>query len=188
MNDHGEAGPSFVWEIGEDLIDLDHWAHSSIELSVQEKEAERSNVVRYGYWPITVLVLVVMATTSSVAMAGAVALFVAVGFIGVRLWNRSAATRLAKRLHNIPAASEPFTFRADAEGTHSHSASGSEDLAWSRYRSVRIHDDLLVLALDIGMMRLLPVSGLTSGQPASTAVHQIADWIEAARSASAPTS
>jgi len=178
----------FVWEVDEDLIDLDHWAKSYIALRVEEKEGDRSAFVRYGYWPIVVLVVIVIGATSSVGTAVALATAVVAVFGGAKLWNRTAATRLAKRLHDLPAASEPFTFRAGPSGTRSESESASEDLSWSRYRSVRVFDDLVVLIHDTNVMRLLPIEGLTTGQDASAAVDAIGRWIEMAGSSSAPTS
>jgi hypothetical protein len=58
-------------------------------------------------------------------------------------------------------------------------------LSWSRYKSARIFDDLVVLTHDTNVMRLLPVRGLTSGQEASAAVDAIGRWIELARTSSA---
>lgn len=173
-----------VWEVSGDLIDLDHWARRFIAIRVGQKEGERSAFVRYGYWPIMALTVVVVGATSSVALAAASTVFLVVVFAGARLWNRTAAKRLAKRLHALPAASEPFTFRATPRGTHSQSESASEDLTWSRYKSVQLDDDLVVLTHDTNMIRLLPIGGLTSGQPASAAVDAIGDWIEMARSGS----
>lgn len=181
----GGDEPLFVWEVGPDLIDLDQWAHTYVALRLEENESDRSAFSRYGYWPITALVVIVLGVTSSVEMAVALAVFVAAAFGGAKLWNRSAATRLAKRLHNLPAASEPFTFRAGPNGTHSESESGSEKLSWSRYKSARIFDDLVVLTHDTNVMRLLPIRGLASGQSAPAAVDAIGGWIEAARSSSA---
>jgi hypothetical protein len=180
-----QGATDFVWEVGQDLIDLDHWAQTYIALRVEDKEGERSAFFRYGYWPIMALVVIVIGATSSVGMAVALAVFLVAVFGGAKLWNRSAATRLAKRLHNLPAASEPFTFRATPSGTHSHSESGSENLSWSRYKSARIFDDLVVLTHDTNVMRLLPVRGLASGHEPSAAVDAIGGWIEMARSSSA---
>lgn len=174
-----------MWEVGQDLIDLDHWARTYIALRVEEKQSDRSAFSRYGYWPIMALVVIVIGATSSVGMAIALAVFLAAVFGGAKLWNRSAATRLAKRLHNLPAASEPFTFRAGPSGTHSESESGSETLSWSRYTSARIFDDVVVLTHDTNVMRLLPSRALASSQPASAAVDAVGGWIEAARSSSA---
>jgi hypothetical protein len=179
--------PSFVWEVGQDLIDLDHWAQTYIALRVDEMESERSAFLRYGYWPIMALVVIVIGATSSVWRAVGLAVFLVAVFGGVKLWNRGAATRMAKQLHNLPAASEPFTFQAGPSGTHSESASGSESLSWSRYRSARVFDDLVVLTHDTYVMRLLPIRGLVSGQEPPAAVDAIARWIELARSSSAPT-
>lgn len=183
MGGRDDGGSDIVWEVGQELIDLDHWAQVSVALRVEEQERDHSAFVRYGYWPITALVVLVVGATSSLATAVTVAVFVVGAFGGVKLWNRSAATRLAKRLHGLPAASEPFTFRAGPSGTHSESASGSETLSWSRYRSARIVDDLVVLTLDANMVPLLPIRGLTSGQEAAAAVDTIGRWIEMARSA-----
>lgn len=188
MDGPEQGAPDFVWEVGQDLIDLDHWARTYIALRVEEKESERSVFVRYGYWPIMALVVVVIGATSSVGMAVALAVFLLAVFGGAKLWNRTAATRLAKRLHNLPAASEPFTFRAGPSGTHSESESGSENLSWSRYKSARIFDDLIVLTHDTNVMRLLPIRGLTAGKQAPEAVDAIGGWIEMARSTSAPAS
>lgn len=179
---------SFVWEVGEDLIDLDHWARSFVALRVEEKESERSAFVRYGYWPIMALVVLVVGATASVRMALVMAVSILAAFGGAKLWNRTAATRLAKRLRKLPVASEPFTFRASVHGTHSQSGSGSETLSWSRYKSVRMFDDLVVLTHDTNVMRLLPIRGLTAGQQASAAVEAISGWIEAARSTEVPAS
>lgn len=185
MSDDWSDGPSFVWEVGTDLIGFDHWARTYIALRVGEKKNERSAFVRYGYWPITALGVVGVGATSSVGLAVAFALFVAVVFVGARLWNRSAATRLAKQLHNLPAASEPFMFRADPRGTHGQSMTAAEDLSWSRYKAARLHDDLVVLTRDTGALLFLPVGGLGPGQQASAVVDTIAGWIEAARPSSA---
>lgn len=185
MDDDGEAEPSFVWEVGDELIDLDHWARSYVAVRVAEKERQLSTFVRIGYLPITALVVLVIGLTSSATRAALMAGFVAVVLVGARLWNRGAAARLATRLHGLPAASEPFTFRADPSGTHSRSASGSEQLTWSRYRSVRIHDDLFVLTHDTDVVRLLPIAGLASDRSADSAVAVIAGWIAAARPRSA---
>lgn len=134
------------------------------------------------------LVIIVIGATSSVGMAVTLAAFLTVVLVSVRLWNRSAATRLAKRLRGLPAASEPFTFCADADGTHSRSESGGEDLAWSRWKAVRIYEDLVVFTLDTGMMRMLPIGGLTSQEPPSTVVEIIAGWISGAGSSSVSAS
>lgn len=176
----GGDEPSFVWEVGQDVIDLDHWAQTYIALRVDEKESERSAFFRYGCWPIMALAVIVIGATSSVGMAVALTVFLLAVFGGAKLWNRSAATRLAKRLHNLPEASERFTFRAGPSGTHSESASGSERLSWSRYESARIFDDLVVLTHDTNVMRLLTIRGLGGGQHASAAVDSIGRWIEAA--------
>lgn len=186
MTDVGGDEPLFVWEVGQDLIDLDHWAQTYIALRVEEKESERSTFFRYGCWPIMALVVIVISATSSVGMAVALTVFLVAVFGGAKLWNRAAATRLAKRLDNLPAASEPFTFRAGPSGTHSERESGSENLSWSRYKSNRIFDDLVVLTHDTNVMRLLPIRGLAAGQQASTAVDNIGGWIQMARSTSAP--
>jgi hypothetical protein len=188
VTDVGGDEPSFVWEVGQDLIDLDHWAQTYTALRVEEKESERSAFFRYGYWPIMALVVIVIGATSSVGMAVALAVVLVAVFGGAKLWNRSAATRLAERLHNLPAASEPFTFRAGPSGTHSASESGSENLSWSRYKSAHVFDDLVVLTHDTNVMRLLPIRALTAGQQASGAVDKIGGWIEIARSTSAPAS
>lgn len=185
MDGPEQGATDFVWEVGQDLIDLDHWAQTYIVLRVEEKESERSAFFRYGYWPIMALVVIVIGATSSVGMAVALAVFLVAVFGGAKLWNRSAATRLARRLHNLPAASEPFTFRAGPSGTHSESESGSESLSWSRYKSARIFDDLVVLTHDTNVMRLLPIRALASGQEASAAVDAIGGWIEMARSSAA---
>lgn len=182
MNDDAGDGPSFVWEVGRDLIDLDHWARTYVALRIGEKESERSALVRYGYWPITALVAVVIGATSSVALAAALALFVAVVFVGARLWNRGAATRLAKQLHSLPAASEPFVFRADPGGTHGQSITAAEELSWSRYEAARLHDDLVVLTRDTGALLFLPAGGLGAGQQPAAAVRAISGWIDAADS------
>lgn len=179
--------PSFAWEVGQDLVHLDHWAQAYIALRVEEKESERSAFLRYGYWPIMALVVIVIGATSSVGMALALTVVLLAVFGGAKLWNRSAATRLAKRLHNLPAASERFTFRAGPSGTHGESASGSESLSWSRYKSARIFGDLIVLTHDTNVMRLLPIRGLTGGQHASAAVDSIGRWIEAAHASPART-
>ncbi len=176
---------SFEWEVGRDLIDLDHWAQTYIALRLEQRQSERSAFVRYGYWLIMALGVIVMGAMSSVGMAVALVVLLVAVFGGAKLWNRSAATRLARRLHNLAAASEPFTFRATRSGTHCESESGSENLSWSRYKSARIFDDLVVLTHDTNVMRLLPIRALTSGQQASAAVGTINRWIEAARSSSA---
>jgi hypothetical protein len=177
VDDSEQGPPSFVWEVGSDLIDLDHWARSYVAVRVEEKQGERPRFVRYGFWPIMATLVVVVGATDSIGRAAACAFFLALAFVGAKLWNRSAASRLARRLRGLPAASEPFTFRADSRGTESRSASGSEHLAWSRYQSVRTYDDFVVLNLDVNLMRLLPIGGLVSGQPASAAVDVIAGWI-----------
>jgi hypothetical protein len=177
-----DSATELVWEVGPDLIDLDHWARSYVAIRVAQKQDERSAFQRYGFWPIMALVVIVVGTTSSVALAAIPVVVGALGFVGAKLWNRRAAARLATRLRDLPAASEPFTFRAGPNGTESHSASGSEALSWARYTSARIVGDLLVLTLDTKVVRLLPMRALASGQQAQDALATIGAWIERARS------
>jgi hypothetical protein len=179
VDDDGD--PVFLWEVGAELIDLDRWAQSSVDLRVQAKSKAQSNVTRFGFWPVAGLVIVIAALSSGWVIAVGLAVWIALVFLGARLWNHGAARRLAKRLHAVPAASEPFTFRADAEGTHGQSESGSSELRWSRYTAVQRHDELVVLTQDADSMLFLPAAGLLSGQAASTAVTTISSWIEAAR-------
>ena len=181
MDGQDQREAEFVWEVGQDLIDLDHWAEAYVALRIEENGRERSAFFRYGYWPIMGLVVIVIGATSSVGMATAWAAVLVAVFGGAKLWNRSVATKLARRLHNVPAASEPFTFRATRSGTHSESTSSSETLSWTRYTNARVFDDLVVLTYDTNVIRLLPIQGLIAGQQASVAVNAIAGWIEAAR-------
>jgi hypothetical protein len=173
---------SFLWDVGADLIDLEHLARRHVALRVKKQDERLSTVTRFGIWPVLVVGVLVIGITTSVPMAIGAAVVALVTGMGARRWNRGAAKRLAARLRDLPAASEPFTFRADVHGTHGHSKSSSEDLSWSRYRSVQLDDDLVALELDTGMMRLLPTAGLVSGQPVTVAVDTISGWIGAARS------
>lgn len=175
-----EAATAFVWEVGADLIDLDHWARSYVAASVAAKKGERSARELYAFIPMFVLAVVVIGATSSIEVAVGAALLPVSVFLGAHLLNRSAATRLAKQLRRVPAASEPFTFRADPSGTSARSASSSEEVAWSRWKSVGLHEDLVVLTFDTGVVRILPARGLTTGS-ADAAVAAIGGWIAAAR-------
>ena len=118
----------------------------------------------------------VLAATGLWAEAIVAAVF-AVLLGGVILLNKNAAKRLADRLHAAPAASEPFTFVADAAGTHDASATGASDLAWSRYTAVSLDDDLILLTMQGGAVRVLPIAALTAGPPPAAVVDQVAEWI-----------
>lgn len=181
MQDPLGGEPRFVWQVDAEMIDLDRWARSFVALLLEEKKDGRSALVRYGYWPIMALVLITVALTSSPTVSVVTAALLILAFGAAKLWNKGAATRLAKRLHNVPAASEAFTLTAGPEGTHSESRSSSETLSWSRYRSARTFEDLVVLTYDSSTKRFLPIGGLASGQDASEAVDRITSWIEHAR-------
>jgi hypothetical protein len=171
---------AFTWDVGADQIDLDHWARTFVALEVQRKDERVGQVTRFGIWPVyavLAVVAVVLATTGAPLGAVVMVGFAVAAGLGARLWNRGAADRLARRLHALPAASEPFTFRADASGTHSDSASGSEQLVWSRYRSVEVVADLVALRLDTDMVRLLPSAALVPPRTAPEAVEAIRAWI-----------
>ena len=186
MDEQTPRTDAVVWEVSEEMIDLDQWARTFVAVRRAEKKGELSPFVRYGMWPIMALVVIVLGATSSVGLAVQLALFLAV--MGGAVWylNATAAARMAKRLHAMPAASEPFTFWADPTGTHSRSASVSEDIAWPRWKTVSLHDDLIVLTLEGDMLRMLPVRGLSSGHAPVEAVEAIAAWISAARPAATP--
>jgi hypothetical protein len=101
---------------------------------------------------------------------------------GVFLLARSAAARTAKMMRSVPVATEAFTFLANPSGTRWTSASGSDQLRWERYTSAVVNDDLIVLLLDGGAVRVLPNVSLLTTRPPSDVVATISDWIEAARS------
>lgn len=180
MDGREAAAPAFVWEVGADLIDLDHWARSCVAVQVAAKQGARSARELYTFIPIYLLAVVVIGATSSIEVAVGAAILPAAVFLSTQLWNRRAAARLAEHLRKLPTASEPFTFRADPSGTSASSASSSDEVAWSRWKAVGIHEDLVVLTLDTDVVRFLPVRGLTTGS-ADAAVEAIGGWIAAAR-------
>ena len=127
-----------------------------------------------GDGPALVIVLAALSGSWTI-LAGIVP---AVAFVGaLLLLHRSSTRNLAKRLHATPAASEPFTFVADATGTHDASATAASDLAWSPYTAVALDGDLIVLTLDGGTVRVLPNRSLASGADPQAVVDQIGEWI-----------
>lgn len=169
--------PEFRWEVEAAQIDLDHWARSYVALRVQAKKDAQA--LAWWFWPLWVVLVVALGILVSPTIAVALPASAVLAFIGARLWNQGAAKRLARRLGRIPAAHEPFTFVADHTGTRSTSASGSDQFAWTRYKAVTLHEDLVVLTQDSGAMRLLPVSGLRSGQAPESVVEVITRWLSA---------
>lgn len=178
-----DAGSSFRFDVGADLIDLDHWAASYVTLRAQE---QRSEVTRFGVWPVVavaaVTILVVGLTSSPTMVIAPAALLLAV-IGGVWLWNRRAGHRLAGQLRAMPAASEGFTFVADARGTRGQGPSSSEEMAWTRYRTVQLHEGLVALTRDNGSILFVPAAALVGASSADDAIAAMTTWIDAARAA-----
>lgn len=163
------------------MIDLDAWASAYVKVRLRAQDRGRRSATRWGSWPVVaVAVLVILATaSSSIELALSLLVWLALIVIGARLWNRGAARRLARKLRAIPAASEPFTFTADRTGTHSVAESGSDHLAWSRYREALVVDDLYALVLDTDVVRFLPRPALASDQSPAEVVATLTAWISA---------
>lgn len=173
------------WTVGADQIDPDRWAQAIINALQGGKRPDDKPVTRWGAWPAAVLILILLVALAALTgnwllLAGFAPLAVIVG--GLVVLNRQTVGRTAKQIRSTPSALEPFTFTADASGTRSESASGTDRLDWVRYRDVILDDDLIVLTLDNKAIRILPVAALSSGQSATQAVETLKTWIAATRS------
>jgi len=105
--------------------------------------------------------------------------------VGLLVLVRRSPRQLARRLRRIPAASEPFTFIAAADGTHSRNPTGSSEVAWVRYKSVTTEGNLLTLMLDTDAVQVVPMAALQLPHfPTDFVVVTIARWISEATSAS----
>jgi hypothetical protein len=173
------------WTVRADQIDPDRWAQAIINALQGGKEPDAKRATRWGTWPAAVLILILFVALAALTgnwllLVGFVPLAVVVG--GLFVLNRQTVGRTAKQIRSTPSALEPFTFTADASGTRSESASGSDKLDWVRYRDVMLDEDLIVLTLDNKAIRVLPVAALSSGQSATQAVEILKTWIVATRS------
>ena len=174
-----QGAADVVWEVSAEMIDLDHLARTymALQAEAQKERCRRSVMIRFVYPPMTVLALVLGAAYLPWPVIGLVLAL----FVGLVLWNHGAAGRLAKRLREVPAASEAQTFRATPTGAHLRMASASESMSWSRYESARLFGDLIVLTRDKDLHLLLPTGALVSGQEPQAAIDSIEGWIRASR-------
>jgi hypothetical protein len=164
------------WDVSAALIDLDRWGTAFVEVSLRLRKEQASVVSRRARWLVAALLIVLVLLTREPVVFVSLALALATTG-GAVLWNRGAARRMSKKLRALPAASEPFTFVASVHGTQSRSASGSEELSWSRYQSVFRHDDLIVFVLDTGALRFLPIAALAPRCSADEAVRTAVGWL-----------
>lgn len=173
------------WTVGGEQIDPHSWAQAIINALQGGKGPDDKQATRWGTWPAVALILILFAafaalTGNWLVLVGFAPLVVIVG--GLFVLNRQTVDRTAKQIRSTPSALEPFTFTADSSGTRSESVSGSDKLAWGRYRDVMLDGDLIVLTLDNKAVRVLPVAALSSGQSATQVVEILKTWIVAAHS------
>jgi hypothetical protein len=173
-----------TWTVRADQIDPDRWAQAIITALQGGNAPEDKQATRWGTLPAVGLIAVLFVAFAALAgnwlvVVGFAPLAIIIG--GLFLLNRQTVGRTAKQIRSTPSALEAFTFTADASGTRSESVSGSDSLAWTRYRDVTLDEDLVVLTLDNKTVRVLPVAALSSGQSATQAVKALETWIAASR-------
>lgn len=161
-----------TWTVTIDQIDADRWARAVVN-ALQGGKESRDQATRWGTWPALLLAFVLLVAVAALTggwmlVAGLVPVVVFLGLLF--LLNRQSVDRIAKQIRSTPSALEPFTLSADQFGTRSESPSGSDQLAWNRYRDVFLDDDLVALTLDDKTVRILPMATLSSGHTAAEAV------------------
>ena len=179
------------WVVSAEMIDLDRWARVYIDVqrgrtlpgSVREGARppfhQRHPIpFALGLLAVALAAYLLMGVDSIVSVAVLPFMAFLVVLIAV---HATAPGRVARHLRAIPALHESFRFVAGPGGTSAESATGREQLHWSRYEGVMIRDEVVALMLQGGTVRLLPLVGLVGATPPELVLATMDGWIRANR-------
>lgn len=184
MADAWTGGSTIRWEVRPETTDLDRWARVYFGVLVEAKRQQLRGPFGYGLGLVLLVLVIGGGVAGGFRFAGVVVVALLIGVVLAALRTWLAARRLVGLVRRSPAAKEPSAFVADPTGTNSQSASSAESRTWTRYRSARLVDDLVVLVEDGWRVRILPAGAIVSGQSAPDAVDLMSGWIAQARQTS----